>query len=100
MMRVYWPTCAPSGWTGQQDATGQVRQPGFTRARKTGPAMPGRHRLHQLPRPVRVGVVGQRALALDLRPRGQPALPTWTSSAPPGSVTPSRSNAPSSTASW
>jgi hypothetical protein len=27
------PTCAPSAWTGQQDATGHVRQPGFTRAR-------------------------------------------------------------------
>jgi len=28
------------------------------------------------------------------------ALPTWTSSAPPGSARPNRSNAPSSTASW
>ena len=35
-----------------------------------------------------------RALAV------RPALPTWTSSAPPGSVTPNCSNAPSRTASW
>jgi hypothetical protein len=33
-------TCSPSGLTGQQEATGQVRQPGLTRAWKTGPAMP------------------------------------------------------------
>ena len=33
-------TCSPSGWTGQHEATGQVRQPGLTRASKTGPAIP------------------------------------------------------------
>ena len=57
--------------------------------------------LHQVLGPARFRILGQRALPLYLGAQVTPAaLPTWTSSAPPGSARPNRSNAPSSTANW
>ena len=94
-------TCSPSGLTGQQAATGQVRQPGFTRASKTGLAMPAvTVSTRSLAQPGSSSSASGPCRCTLARSVTPAALPTWTSSAPPGSARPNRSNAPSSTASW
>ena len=93
-------TCPPSGCTGQQDRTGQTRQPGLAVAPNTGPDIPSATVSTRLAAQPGSASSASARCRCTLTSACKPALPTCTSSAPPGSVRPNRSNAPSSTASW
>jgi len=99
VQRAHGVTCPPSGCTGQQDFTGQVRHPGFTFAWNNGPAMPAATVSTSSLAHSGSGSSGSAPCGCTRTRADRLALPTWTSSAPPGSIRPYRSNAPSSTAS-